>query len=317
MTIASAPGKAILCGEHAVVYGHPAIAIPLTDVRATATVEAAPPASGVVFDTPDVGGRWTLRSAQSPALTSLMQHTLQHLHIDAEPDLLITLSSTIPIASGMGSGAALSAALVKALVAHCGVTFGPAEVSELVYEAERFYHGTPSGIDNSVVSYEQAIWFERERSNVEQRRGPTIEPLQIGAPVWLIIGDTGVHAPTHITVGGVRERWQHDREHYTSLFGAIGQVTTDVRGALAAGDSTALGRLLNYNQELLQAIGVSSSELEQLIDAARAAGALGAKLSGGGGGGIMLAVTDETHQTIVAHALLNAGATRVIQTVVK
>ncbi|HEY0601369.1 MAG TPA: mevalonate kinase [Herpetosiphonaceae bacterium] len=316
MITASAPGKVILCGEHAVVYGQPAIALPLPDVRAQAMIEAALPGSGITLNLADLGESVMLVEAQDHPLATLIRLTVEELGVALPLDLSITLRSSIPIASGMGSGAALGAALVKALSAQLGRSLDPAAVSRLVYESERFYHGTPSGIDNTVVSYEQAIWFRRGQEQDGVRTPPTIEPLHIGAPFALVIGDTGVHAPTHITVGGVRERWQHDRRRFDALFAEIGQVVLSIREQLAAGDLIALGAALNRNQELLCEIGVSSPELERLITAAVAAGALGAKLSGGGGGGIMLALVAANRQAIVAQALLDAGATRVTQTAV-
>lgn len=314
MTSASAPGKVILCGEHAVVYGQPAIALPLPDIRATALVEDASSGSGVTIATPDVNEAWTVDDSAEPAhpLSALVRLTLAQIQRPAA-DLQITLRSAIPIASGMGSGAALGAALVRALAAHLGAALTPAAIARLVYESERFYHGTPSGIDNTVVSYEQAIWFVRAAS---KEQPPTIVPIAIRQPFALLVGDTGVRAPTHLTVGGVRQRWQHEPERYAALFATVGGLAHTVRQQLAAGDLVAVGQALNQNQAALEAIGVSSPELDRLIDAARRAGALGAKLSGGGGGGIMLALVTEPQQTAVAQALLEAGATRVMQTVV-
>ncbi|MBV9789711.1 MAG: mevalonate kinase, partial [Chloroflexi bacterium] len=284
MTTASAPGKVILCGEHAVVYGQPAIALPLPEVRAQATVEAAAPDAGIRLNLADLGESVMLREAQDHPLATLIRLVIEELQVTQPLDLLITLRSAIPIASGMGSGAALGAALVKALSAQLGRSLDPGTVSRLVYESERFYHGTPSGIDNTVVSYEQAIWFVRGQEQQGRRTPPTIEPLRIGAPFALVIGDTGVHAPTHITVGRVRERWQQEPQRFDRLFNEIGQVVAAIRQQLAAGDLPALGAALNRNQDLLHEIGVSSPELERLITGAREVGALGAKLSGGGGG---------------------------------
>jgi mevalonate kinase len=315
MTTASAPGKVILCGEHAVVYGQPAIALPLPDVRAQATVEDGP-GGGVIFHLPDVGERRRLSEAEADPLAVLVRLVCEHVGVIVPLDLCITLRSTVPIASGMGSGAALGAALVKALAAHLGSPLEPDVVARLVYESERFYHGTPSGIDNTVVSYEQAIWFVRGQAQANAQTPPTIAPLQIGAPFALVIGDTGVRAPTHITVRGVRERREHAPEHFDALFAAIGREVTAIREFLAAGKLAELGRALNRNQELLQAIGVSSAELERLIGAALVGGALGAKLSGGGGGGIMLALATVEQQQMVAQALLEAGAARVTPTLV-
>lgn len=312
MITASAPGKIILCGEHAVVYRQPAIALPLPDLRATATVETVPSVVGIVCDLPDLGERWLLHESWDHPLAKLLRLTAEHVGVHTLDHLLITLRSAIPIAGGMGSGAALGAALVKAIAAYLGTQLTADEVSRLVYESERFYHGTPSGIDNTVVSYEQAIWFVRGLNGAP----PQLEPISIGKPLHLLIGDTGVRAPTHVTVGGVRERRLRDPERYNALFGKIGRLARAIRQHLANGDQVALGAALDHNQALLHEIGVSSPELEQLIGAARQAGALGAKLSGGGGGGIMLALVRETQRAVVAEAIMAAGATQVIPTIV-
>ncbi len=316
MTTASAPGKVILCGEHAVVYGQPAIALPLLDIRATAVVEAAPAGSGIICAMPDVDEQSTFAPTEAHPLATLLRLTLARLGVAAALDLRITLRSAIPIASGMGSGAALGAALVKALATHFDVPLSVADISTLVYESERFFHGTPSGIDNTVVSYEQAIWFMRGQPDAERSSLPTITPIEVGRPFTLVIADTGVRAPTHVTVGAVRERWQAAPQEFDALFAEIGRLVGEIRAYIAAGRIVELGQALNHNQALLREIGVSSPELEQLIAAAHAAGALGAKLSGGGGGGIMLALVEATSQAAVVRALVEAGAVRVLQTVV-
>lgn len=308
---ASAPGKVILCGEHAVVYGQPAIAVPLNRVRAQATVDAADK-GGIVWYAPDLGETWRLGDLPDHPLAQLTGATLARIGVATDVALRITVRSDIPIAGGMGSGAALGAALVRALAAFFDQVLGPADVAALVYESERAYHGTPSGIDNTVVSYEQPVWFVRGTDGAP----PTIEPVEVRPPVALIIGDTGVRAPTYVTVGGVRERWQRDRQHYNALFEQIGAVALAVRGVLRDGQIEQLGTLLNQNQALLETIGVSSPELEHLIGVARRVGALGAKLSGGGGGGVMLAlVTADTAEQVQA-ALGAAGAAHVLHTTV-
>jgi len=308
---ASAPGKVIMCGEHAVVYGQPAIALPLASVRARATVEAAA-GGGIVCYAPDLGDTWQFDERHDHPLAQVTLATLTQFGVAKDVSLQITLRSEIPIASGMGSGAALGAALVRGLAAFFEQPLAAAEVAALVYEGERAYHGTPSGIDNTVVSYEQPIWFVRGEAGTP----PVIEPLHMHTPFHLVVGDTGVRAPTYITVGGVRERWQRDPQHYDALFAQIGMIAHAVRTALADGQTDQLGPLFDQNQTLLEKVGVSSPELKHLIDAARAAGALGAKLSGGGGGGIMIAVAlAETAPTVQA-ALQAAGAVRVLQTTV-
>jgi mevalonate kinase len=328
MVEASAPAKLILCGEHAVVYGRPAIAVPLAEVRATAQVAAGPQGSGLRFHAPDLGRSWT--AAEQPA-DPLVQLVLG-MAGESQPDLTITISSQIPIASGMGSGAAIATALVRAIARYQGIALTAEEIAAKVYESERHFHGTPSGIDNTVVAFEQAIWFVRGRdegrktkdegqsavvspsSFVLRPSSALIEPIAIHSPLTLVIGDTGLRSPTRLPVGAVRERWQADQATYEGYFDEIGAVAHGVRKALAEGNMAELGRLFNLNQELLEQIGVSSPELERLIGAARAAGALGAKLSGGGWGGIMVALTSTEGAPPIAEALRAAGAAGVMVT---
>lgn len=309
---ASSSGKIILCGEHAVVYGRPAIAIPLTDVRARVSIAPVAPGSGIRFEAPDLGRRWLIASAPHDPLSELTLTVLRQFGVQRMPDIEITITSDIPIASGMGSGAAIATAIVRALALAFGRDLSAAEVSALVYESERRFHGTPSGIDNTVIAYERAIWFQRRSEPPHQ-----IEPLSIAAPFVLLIGDTGVRSATRLPVGEVRRRWERNPSRYEALFDAVAEVVHQVRRALAEGDRAALGPLLDRNQALLEEIGVSSPELERLIAAARSAGARGAKLSGGGWGGVMIALVETETAQQVREALQAAGATHVLETVVR
>ncbi|MGQ9925694.1 MAG: mevalonate kinase [Chloroflexaceae bacterium] len=305
MISASAPGKLILCGEHAVVYGRPAIAAPLDDVRAYARIEPGVPGSGLRFIAPDLGEIWTAADQPEHPLSELALAALARLG-QGETDLIVQLRSDIPIASGMGSGAAIGTALVRALAAHAGVALTPEEVAALVYASERRFHGTPSGIDNTVVAHERVIWFERREP------APLIETLTIAAPLLLVVGDTGVRSATRLPVGAVQEGWRADPRRYEALFDQVGELVTRARAALATGDIPLLGALLNANQALLEQIGVSSPDLEHLVAVARAAGALGAKLSGAGWGGVMLALVTPVARPAVESALREAGAARVL-----
>ena len=301
----SAPGKLILCGEHAVVYNCPAIALPLADLRATVTLTAGEEAQGLHFSAPELARQWSLARLPDDPLSLLATETLAALGVQ-QPALHVTITSNIPIASGMGSGAAVATALVRALAAYAEQPFSDEQVSTLVYENERRLHGTPSGIDNTVIAFNQAIWFVR---------GQPIEPVSIGQPLTLLVADTGIRSPTRLPVGEVRRRWQAERTHYEALFRQIGELSQHARVALANGNQAELGSLLNQNHELLRTIGVSSPELNRLVAAAQTAGALGAKLSGAGWGGVMFALVGE-HAAEVSSALHTAGATRVMPTIV-
>jgi mevalonate kinase len=306
MVTASAPGKIILVGEHAVVYGRPAIAAPVWEVTATATITDRAPSTGCLLVAPDIGLQQGLVSAgNAEPLAVVIRLALGQLGLPANPDWQIELRSTIPIASGLGSGAALSAALVRAIFAQAGREATPGEVSELVYESERFYHGTPSGIDNTVIAYGQPVWFVKGEAPL------VFMPKN---SLTLLIADSGLAAPTKETVGDVRRGWQSDPARYESLFDAIAAVVQEARQAIEGGKLVQLGSLFNANQALLAQLGVSSPPLERLIDGARAAGALGAKLSGGGRGGNVIALVEPETIAPVRQALLANGAKRVIQT---
>ena len=301
--VGTAPGKVILFGEHAVVYGRPALAAPVTQVCATAVVAEGAAGEGLVIDAVDLGERIALSDAGHP-LAEIARLALAELRC-GEPDWRIVVSSTIPIASGLGSGAAVSAALARALSRAAGRPFSPDTVSAIVYEVERLHHGTPSGVDNTVIAYGQPVYFVRRQ---------TPEPFAIGVPFMLAIGDTGIASPTKVAVADVRAAWQRDTVRYEGLFDEVAVVVEAAKSAIAAGRADELGPLMNENQRLLQEIGVSSPELERLIGVARESGAGGAKLSGGGRGGNMIALVTPETAVDVADALSATGAKRVIVT---
>ena len=304
----SAPGKVILFGEHAVVYGRAAIAAPVTQVQASVTAEPAPDGSGLTIVAADLGQSIHLAgTAEHDPLAAAARLTLAHLSAP-EPDGTLTIHSTIPIAGGMGSGAAVSTALVRALAGLLGHQMEPAEVSEIVFEVEKIHHGTPSGIDNTVIAYEQPVYFVRGRE---------IERLTVGQPFTLLIGDTGTPSPTGQVVAQVRRNWQRDPARYDALFDQIGAVAEEARRAIENGDIYALGPLMDDNHELLIDMGVSSPQLDDLVETARQEGAMGAKLSGAGQGGNVIALVEQDLVERVTEALVQAGAAQVIYTRVK
>ncbi len=327
MTTASAPGKIILFGEHAVVYGHPALAVPVTQVQATADVttdlatdaEANKPIkkdlgeknwhSRIFIEAPDIGLFFPLEALlldQTPhPLAAVIINVFQFLGITSHPALKIRVTSTIPIASGLGSGAAVSVAMIRALSAHFGHTLDNEQINALAYETEKLHHGTPSGIDNTVITYARPVYFVK---------GKPIETLRVGRPFTIVIGNTGIRAPTKESVGDVRKLWEMDKKRWEKVFAKVGTIAQQARKAIESGKSDGLGMLMDENHTLLQELAVSSPELDRLVSMARAAGADGAKLSGGGRGGNMIALVKPERAELVASALITAGAKQALIT---
>ncbi len=312
--IASAPGKIILFGEHAVVYGRPAIAAPVSQVRATAVVTPNE-GEGVRIIAPDLDADFLLDEAdQSDALVATMRQIQTAAGLARLPNLTVTVRSDIPIASGLGSGAAITAAVIRAVAGQLGLARLATDewVSGLTYEVEKIHHGTPSGIDNTVVAYEKPVYF------VRQQPRNIIETFKVKRPLRLLVADTGVRSSTKIAVGDVRRHWEAAPIQFEALFDGCGRIAAAARTAIEAGDVTAIGRLMTENQRLLVEMTVSSPELDALVAAALRAGALGAKLSGAGRGGNMIAlVEDEEMETAVRQALLAANAHTVLTTTIK
>jgi mevalonate kinase len=304
---AAAPGKIILFGEHAVVYGRPAIAVPVIGLRARAVVSAEPrAASGQVrIEAPDIGLKANLdRLPITQPLAATLRAVLAALGLSRSPACLARVTSTIPVASGLGSGAAITIALIRAYSAFLGHPLPDDRVSAIAFEIEKLHHGTPSGIDNTVITFARPVYFQRKPA------GPIMETFHVAQPFLILIGDTGVRSPTAVSVGEVRKAWQAEPERYERLFDEIGSVAQAARSLIEAGRLAEMGALMDENQACLRQVGVSSPELEGLIAAAKSAGALGAKLSGGGRGGNMIALVEEGAADAVTQALVNAGAAR-------
>jgi mevalonate kinase len=302
---ASAPGKIILFGEHAVVYGRPALAVPVTQVHADVEVSDASRA-GIWIDAPDINVHAELNTLPSDhPVAAAIHNFLFLLRVSPFPNLEIKIGSTIPVASGLGSGAAVTVALLRALVSHLNHFMTEEEVNAFAYEIEKLHHGTPSGIDNTVVTYARPVYFVK---------GQPLEIFKVGEPFTIVIADTGISAPTKESVADVRHLWTNDKSRWETVFDNIGEISLTARRAIEAGKSEMLGELMNENHALLQELTVSSKELDRLVEAARDAGATGAKLSGGGRGGNMIALVKPEMAESVSVSLKEAGARRTIIT---
>jgi len=297
----SAPGKIILFGEHAVVYGRGAIAAPIPQLQARAEISQS---DHCLIQAIDLDKTIDLALAPEDDPFALTVRLVCAELGRPLPQWHIVVRSEIPIASGLGSGAAIATAIARALLDAFHTELPLDRLNTLVYEVEKLHHGTPSGIDNTVVVYGQPVWFVR---------GQPPEPFAVGEAVHLLIADTGIASPTKVTVGDVRAGWLHDTDRYELLFDRIHQIAMSARIVIEEGDVMELGPLMNKNQLLLTELGVSSPKLERLCSVANNAGALGAKLSGGGRGGNMIALVEPDKGAEVQQALEQAGAKRVME----
>jgi mevalonate kinase len=305
MITASAPAKAILLGEHAVVYGQPAIAVPVSGLRAYASVQPNESDAGLHIASGSLDIPVDVDAEKVDHALALTARLVLKALGTPPPNVTIAIRSNIPIASGLGSGAAVSTALARALCAAVGMSLDDASLNSLIYEVEKIHHGTPSGIDNTVIVYERPVYFVR---------GKPIETLTIGKPFTLLIGDTGKSASTREAVAGVRAMYDANPVEVQKIFDDIGQLVRGARDEIEGAHPLMLRLSMRNNQMRLRQLGVSSPELDTLIEAAEKAGAKAAKLSGGGRGGNMIAlVTPETREKVEA-ALYQAGAVHVYTT---
>jgi len=295
VTKASAAGKVILLGEHAVVYGRHALAVPISD----AVHAAVHPVSG---RSEIVVKEWRLKSvvdaSSTDGIDGIINRILQELDAIGS-GFAIDVSSQLPRGMGLGSSAAIAVAITRAIAGSLGMYIDEQRVNDISYACEKLAHGTPSGVDNTLSCFAEAMLFKNDGAL-------KFETLELRAQLPLVIAFSHQVGLTHEQVAGVRSRYDEDSARYENLFDQIDRLSRDGAIALAAGRYEELGRLMNVCQGLLNAIQVSTPDLENMIAIARENGAVGAKLTGAGGGGSIVALCPGVEYD-VRSALYRAG----------
>jgi mevalonate kinase len=286
------------------VHGRPAIAVPVSQVRAVAQVRLSPDGSQRVVSK-NTGLDLRLADAPPGFWGSALVAALEEAIGDPLGPFLLEIDSTIPVAAGLGSGAAIAVAAARALAACADFETDDETINRVAFEVEKIHHGTPSGIDNTTVTTARPVYY---------RRGGPVETFQPAVPLHIVIGLTGSASPTGRVVADVRAARERDPERYDRIFDEIGRIVDQSRRSIETGDLDRLGRLMDENHDWLCEMTVSSPELDRLVASARSAGARGAKLSGGGRGGNMIALVAPDTAAAVAAALAAAGAVRTIRT---
>ncbi len=291
-------GKTILFGEMFAVFGIPVIASALSMI---AEAEVAATASG----------GWEIQDERREAKgykeekKKMQVESLVRIfgHLRFRPcHLRIRLGGDLPAMSGIGATGASSVAIVRAVAGEFNLRLMEDEINAAAYQAEIAYHGpTTSGIDNLVSTHGGIICLTRGEPNVVQK-------MKWREPVEVVIGDTGIIANTRTLLAAFGERKKSFSERYTRLLEGARQIAADAAGAIERFDLKAIGGLMNRNQELLHEAEISCPELDRLIHLCRGAGAWGAKLTGSGGGGCMIALTPgKDLQEKVASAVASEG----------
>jgi len=288
-------GKTILFGEHFVVYGLPSIASAL-GAYTTADVKVVK------------GNGWTVND-QRPATpgykekknNEVMQsitNVINHLNVDLENQRLeISFAGDLIAASGVGASAAQCTSLARALNETFNLNLDDEKINEAAYEGEKAYHGTPSGIDNTASTYGGLIWFVRNLGTGKN----TMDLLQSPRKMLIAIANSGITASTTEVVADVRRLRDENPEKFKKIFGEYRKLVEVAKKALLKGDIATIGNLMNKNHKMLQQITVSGEINDELVEIALENGAIGAKLTGTGRGGLVigLAENEATQEKII------------------
>lgn len=297
VSLAAGHGKVILLGEHAVVYGRHAIAAPvplaiqsqIEDIR-----------DGIEIMIPRWGVEQTLHPhAREPqSFDQPLALILERLALQ-DRSMRITVFANVPRAMGLGGSAAIAVSIIRAIDQHFRLGLSDEEVNSLAFECEKVAHGTPSGIDNTMATYGELLLYRKGDPAL-------IKKLKAPAAITMVIGMSGVESLTAKMVAGVRRAWERNQALYERIFDGIDDLSRQGAKAIQTNDLEHLGELMNVCQGLLNSLQVSSWEIEEMIQIARNNGALGAKLTGGGGGGSIIALCPDNAGPVV-EALEHAG----------
>lgn len=292
----TAAGKVILLGEHAVVYDRNALALPLEAAVSATVVEAK---GGIKISVPDWDFEQTFTIKQPPkGVAAAVVLIMRQLGLQ-DRGFFIHVRSRIPPAMGLGSSAALAVAIIRAFDTLLGLNLDNAAVDKMAFDCEKLAHGTPSGIDNNIATYGEPVLFSKTSAT-------RTKPISLTEAPPIVVASSGIHGVTRDQVAGVRSRYDKNKELYETIFNEIDEISLAGAHALKSCDYDMLGSLMNVCHGYLNALQVSTPELEKMIQIARSNGASGAKLTGAGGGGSIVALCPDK-ESEVARALHEAG----------
>lgn len=295
--VGTAHSKLILVGEHAVVHGQPAIAIPFPLVGVESIVEYVPGA--VQLDSTFYNGPIDSAPETLLGITGCITKTLEVLDLPCK-DLLIRINSSIPPGKGLGSSASVAIAVIKSLFSYADEEYTEEELLSLANVAETYAHGAPSGIDPLTINSDCPVWYEKDKG---------FDFIKPKSDFYFVVADTGRMADTRSAIKSVANLLKAAPKRITANIERLGEITHMARTALEKASKQLLGQMLNEAQKELEALGVSDAGLNRLIYFALQEGALGAKLTGGGNGGCIVALArNEVHSRQLSEKLKQYGA---------
>ncbi|WP_164214309.1 mevalonate kinase [Virgibacillus sp. YIM 98842] len=295
--IGIAHSKLILIGEHAVVHGQPAIAIPFPLVGVESIVEYVP--GNVQIDSTFYHGPLNHTPESLKGIVNCIKGTAEYLDMPCK-DMLIRINSSIPPGKGLGSSASVAISVIRSLFAYANRDYTEKELLNLANIAETFAHGSPSGIDTLTITSECPVWYEKEQP---------IDFIDLSDDFHFVVADSGRTGDTRLAVESVTNLLKAAPKRIQRKLERIGELTHQAKHALERKGKHILGQMLDEAQKELEALGVSDAGLNKLIYFARKEGALGAKLTGGGNGGCIIALAqNEVHSKQLADTLRKIGA---------
>ncbi|WP_338040457.1 mevalonate kinase [Liquorilactobacillus uvarum] len=291
--------KIILIGEHSVVYGQPAIALPLSKVKTKVHIKDSSNGPRILHSRYFDG-----ELKNSPTSLSGIKHLINYIleaHSMMNSSFIMTITSDLPAERGMGSSAATAIAVVRALYTYFGWHLTHSKLLQLANIAEKDIHGNPSGLDAATSASSQPVWMIKNKE---------LFTLPINLNACLLICDSGIRGRTGEAVSSVKKRLESDPEATQALINKLGELAFAARQQIANDDPSGLGKTFNIAQSQLAALGVSNKQLDDLIKTSLAFGALGSKLTGGGRGGCFISlVRNQKSAKEIARQLRKKGVT--------
>lgn len=296
--IGKSHAKIILIGEHSVVYGQPAIALPLPNVAEIVTITPRADHHRLIHSS-YYDGELEALPTKMDGVGKLIKALIDRLggthdYWDLE------IESALPAERGMGSSAATAIAIVRAFFDYYQQPLNRQLLLQLAAVEEEITHRSPSGLDAATAASSSPLWFIR---------GKVGTPIPMHLQATMVIADTGIAGATREAVTAVHQLLKRSPAIAQASIDRLGSLTKQAQAALQINEVEKLGVILLAAHKELQKLRVSNRQLDQLVDAAMANGALGAKLTGGGRGGCMFALVKTTaHAHRLANALIQAGA---------